>query len=73
MGKFRLTIGGRYRPAGRSGIGGKRRKLKALLGELVVGIEGAAKIQIEEERRREEERRVDAECALQRELAWCKA
>lgn len=72
-GKFRLTIGRRYRPSGRTWSGGKRRKLEALLGEIVVGIEAAAKMQIEEDREREARRRADAEWARRQEIARRKA
>jgi hypothetical protein len=72
-GKFRLTVGRRYRPSGRTWSGGKRRKLEALLGEIVIGIEEAARMQIEEDREREARRRADAEWARRQEIARRKA
>jgi hypothetical protein len=72
-GKFRLTVGRRYRPSGRSWLGGERRKLEALLGEIVVGIEATASMQIEEDREREARRRADMEWARQQEIGRRKA
>jgi hypothetical protein len=68
-GKFRLTVGRRYRPSGRTWSGGKRRKLETLLGEIVVGIEETARMQIEEDREREARRKADAKWARRQEIA----
>ena len=68
-GIFKLTIGGRFGAARRTWSDGKRRRLEALLGEIVVGLERAAEILIEEERRYEERRRSALEQDRRRAIA----
>jgi hypothetical protein len=67
-GIFRLTIGGPIGAAHRVWSDGKMGKLEARLGEIVVGIEGAAELLAEQKRQYEARRRYEAEHARQREL-----
>jgi hypothetical protein len=55
-GRLTLTVGSEYGEGRRSWADGRSRRLEAILGEIVVGIEAAAELEAAEHRRRDDER-----------------